>query len=85
VVSRLTAAGGAAVVSYTGLVARSPREGYWLVYPRLDMGTCVEIRQEDTVHTERLPPERSPFGSLGLLRTQFRRFIQSRDHKGAVV
>lgn len=53
------------VISYTGLVQRSPRDGYWLIYPTLDMRLSVEISQQDILHTEELPPERSPFGSLG--------------------
>lgn len=29
------------------------------------MNRCVEIQESDIVHAEQLPPERSPFGSLG--------------------
>lgn len=63
IAARLAGSGG--VICYTGLVARSSREGYWLINLRLDMSLSVEVRQEDIVHTEHLPPERSPFGSLG--------------------
>ena len=53
------------VTSYIGLLGRSPREGYWLLYLSLDMSHSVEISEADIVHSEQLPPERSPFGSLG--------------------
>jgi len=53
------------LTSYTGLLGRSPKEGYWLLYATLDMSLSVEIREEDIVHSERLPPDKSPFGSLG--------------------
>jgi hypothetical protein len=53
------------LTSYTGLLGRSPKEGYWLLYLTLDMSTSVEIREEDIVHSEQLPPDQSPFGSLG--------------------
>ncbi len=53
------------LTSYTGLLGRSPKDGYWLLYLTLDMSTSVEIREEDIVHSEQLPPNISPFGSLG--------------------
>ena len=74
IAARLAASGG--VVCYTGLVARSSREGHWLIYLRLDMGLSVEVRQEDIVHTEHLSPEKSPFGSLGGSRVYVRKGSQ---------
>jgi hypothetical protein len=68
ILSRLKSATGnlpAGVTSYTGLLGRSSRDGYWLLYTNLSMSRSVEIREEDIVHSEQLPPERSPFGSLG--------------------
>jgi hypothetical protein len=67
IVAKLKASGTPPVglASYTGLLGRGYREGYWLLYLNLDMSRCVEMREEDIVHTEQLPPERSPFGSLG--------------------
>jgi hypothetical protein len=53
------------LTSYIGLLGRSPKDGYWLLYLTLDMSTSVEIREEDIVHSEQLPPDQSPFGSLG--------------------
>jgi hypothetical protein len=53
------------LTSYIGLLGRSPKAGYWLLYLTLDMSTSVEIREEDIVHSEQLPPDKSPFGSLG--------------------
>jgi len=47
------------LTSYTGLLRRSPKEGYWLLYPSLDMSLSVEIREEDIVHSEQLPPDQS--------------------------
>jgi hypothetical protein len=53
------------VTSYTGLLGRSPKEGYWLLYLTLDMTLSVEVREEDIVHSDQLSPDKSPFGSLG--------------------
>jgi hypothetical protein len=53
------------LTSYVGILGRSPREGYWLLYRTLDMSQCVEIREEDIVHSEVLSADKSPFGSLG--------------------
>jgi hypothetical protein len=53
------------VTSYIGLLGRSSKEGYWLLYLSLDMTQSVEISEADIVHSEQLPAERSPFGSLG--------------------
>ena len=47
------------------LLGKSPKEGYWLLYPTLDMSQSVEINEADIVHPEQLLPDRSPFGSLG--------------------
>ena len=55
----------AGVTSYVGLLGRSSKEGYWLVYLTLDMSLSVEIAEADIVHSEQLPPDKSPFGSLG--------------------
>jgi hypothetical protein len=55
----------AGLTSYVGLLGRSSKEGKWLLYLTLDMSRHVEIREEDIVHSEQLPPERSPFGTLG--------------------
>jgi hypothetical protein len=67
IISRLAAPGQTptGLISFTGLLARSSKEGYWLLYPSLDMSRCIELRAEDVVHSEPLSPERSPFGSLG--------------------
>src|SRR5215469_9292404 len=53
------------VTSFTGLLGKSPRAGYWLLYLSLDMNRAVEIREEDIIHSEQLAPDKSPFGSLG--------------------
>jgi hypothetical protein len=53
------------LTSFTGLLGRSTKPGRWLLYPSLDMSLSVEIAEEDIVHSERLPAEQSPFGSLG--------------------
>jgi len=68
IMSRLKQAPGHApvgVTTYIGLLGRSQKEGYWLLYLTLDMSQWVEINEADIVHSEQLPPERSPFGSLG--------------------
>ena len=74
-VSRLTSAGSepGGVTAFVGLLGRSPKEGYWLLYLGLDMNRYIEIRGEDVVHSETLTPERSPFGSLGGTRLYVKR------------
>jgi hypothetical protein len=53
------------VTSFVGLLGRSPKQGYWLLYLTLDMTKSVEIQETDIIHSEQLPPDKSPFGSLG--------------------
>jgi hypothetical protein len=68
ILSKLRSAPGqapAGVTSFTGLLGKSSKEGYWLLYLSLDMSRSVEIKETDIVHTEQLPADRSPFGSLG--------------------
>jgi hypothetical protein len=79
VISRLKSGAGGAptgLISYVGLTAQSSRPGYWVLYLTLDMSRSVEIREEDIVHSEELPPERSPFGSLGGTRVFVRQDAQ---------
>jgi hypothetical protein len=54
-----------AITCYSGILGRSTTQGLWVLYLRLDMSAYLEIREEDIVSTQPLPPERSPFGSLG--------------------
>lgn len=67
IVSKLKATGTppGGLASYTGLLGRSSKDGHWVLYLNLDMSRYVEVREDDIVHAEQLPPERSPFGSLG--------------------
>jgi hypothetical protein len=53
------------VTSFVGLLGRSPKQGYWLLYLTLDMTKSVEIQETDIIHSEQLPADKSPFGSLG--------------------
>ena len=53
------------VTSYVGLLGRSPKDGYWLLYLSLDMTQWVEISEADIVYSEQLTADRSPFGGLG--------------------
>jgi len=54
------------VAVYRGLVRATPGDDTsYDLYPTLDMRTCLRIRREDVLHLEDLPPERSPFGTLG--------------------
>src|SRR5215213_8533909 len=57
--------GSAGLTTFVGLLGRSPKAGRWLLYLGLDMTVYVEIKEEDIVHSEQLPPDKSPFGSLG--------------------
>jgi hypothetical protein len=53
------------LVSYVGLLGRSPKPDSCLLYLNLDMSRTVEIAKSDIVHAEKLSPEKSPFGGLG--------------------
>lgn len=53
------------VTSFVGLLGRSPKPGYWLLYLSLDMSRSVEIDEADIIHTEQLSADQSPFGGLG--------------------
>ena len=79
ILARLVGASAQAPVgltSYVGLLGRSPKEGHWLLYLGLDMSVHIEIREEDIVHSEQLPPDRSPFGSLGGTRVYVKKGAQ---------
>jgi hypothetical protein len=68
IIARLVSGSSQAPVgltSFVGLLRRSATPGRWLLYPSLDMNLSVEIAEEDIVHSEPLPAEKSPFGSLG--------------------
>jgi hypothetical protein len=68
IVDRLRSKPGEApsgLVSYVGLLGRSPKPDSVRLYPNLDMGRSVDIAKSDIVHAEKLSPEKSPFGSLG--------------------
>src|SRR5215213_8150441 len=68
IVARMSGGPGqlpAGVTQFVGLLARSSTPGYWLLYATLDMSRTIEVREEDIFHHEQLPPEKSPFGSLG--------------------
>jgi hypothetical protein len=66
----------AGLTSFVGLLGRSPRPGYWLLYLNLDMSRSVEIAESDIVHAEKLSPEQSPFGGLGGTRVFVKRGAQ---------
>ncbi|MGH7459976.1 MAG: hypothetical protein ACREMA_02970 [Longimicrobiales bacterium] len=58
--------GGAGVITYVGLLRQNPSDDdLYDLYLNLDMRSCLQIRKEDVVHWENLPPEKSPLGSLG--------------------
>src|SRR5260370_5886733 len=68
ILARLQSGSGqtpAGVTSFVGLLGRSPRQGAWLLYLTLDMTKSVEIQETDIIHSEQLPADQSPFGSLG--------------------
>jgi len=67
ILSRLkgTAQTPTGVASFVGLLGRSPKPGYWLLYLSMDMSRTVEIAEDDIVHSEQLTSDQSPFGSLG--------------------
>jgi hypothetical protein len=50
--------------SFVGLLSRSSKEGYWLLYPSLDMSRVVEIKEEDIVHTEQLSDLSDPMWTI---------------------
>lgn len=54
------------VTTYVGLLRQNPEDpNSYQLYQTLDMGACLHIQKDDVVHIEELPPDRSPFGSLG--------------------
>src|SRR5438552_415081 len=54
------------VTVYVGLLRQSPSDDdEYELYLSLDMRSCLRIRKEDVAHWEDLPPDKSPFGSLG--------------------
>ncbi|MDQ3698225.1 MAG: hypothetical protein M3373_09395 [Gemmatimonadota bacterium] len=68
-VKQLTSGTGEApegVTTYVGLLRQSPSDEniYW-VYLSLDMRSCLHVQKADVLHWEDLPPDKSPFGSLG--------------------
>ena len=68
IVARLLSGSASApegLTSFSGLLGRSTKPGRWLLYPSLDMSVSVEFAEEDIVHSEQIPAEKSPFGSLG--------------------
>jgi hypothetical protein len=68
-VKRLTSGSGdtpEGVTTYVGLLRESPSdESVYLVYLSLDMRSCLHVQKSDVLHWEDLPPDKSPFGSLG--------------------
>jgi hypothetical protein len=54
------------VRTYVGLIRQSPSDpNVYHLYLTLDMGSSLHIQKQDVVHLEDLPPDQSPFGSLG--------------------
>jgi hypothetical protein len=45
------------VTSFVGLLGRSSKPGYWLLYLSLDMSRSVEIKEDDIVQSEPLPSD----------------------------
>src|SRR6476660_5095 len=61
------------VTIYTGLLRKKPdHEDVYQLYRSLDMRAYLEIQKEDVLHWEDLPPDKSPFGSLGGVRCYVR-------------
>jgi hypothetical protein len=53
------------ITCLSGILGKSSKAGYSVLYLGLDMTERAEIRDEDILFSEPLPPERSPFGTLG--------------------
>jgi hypothetical protein len=75
-VEKLSAAKGgtpAGVTTYVGLLRESPADNTaYHLYLTLDMGSYLQIQKDDVLHLENLPPDKSPFGSLGGARVYVR-------------
>jgi hypothetical protein len=91
IVSKLTEGELRGVATFSGLLGKSSKAGYWLLYLDLGMTRSVECREEDIVHSEKLPPEQSPFGSLGGTRIYLKKGAEvtttrtvSQTHKAGV-
>jgi hypothetical protein len=63
----------AGLAVYVGLLTRGSSEGRWRLYLDLGMTRSLECRDEDIVHSEKLPADQSPFGSLGGTRVYMRK------------
>jgi hypothetical protein len=63
-------------VVLTGLLGRSAKEGYWRLYFSSTLERYAEVKEEDVLHSEKIPQERSPFAGIGATRVWIKRSAQ---------
>ena len=51
-------------VALEGLLGRSIREGYWRLYFSSGLERYAEFKEEDVLHSEKIPQEQLPFAGL---------------------
>jgi hypothetical protein len=60
-------------VSLTGLLGRSAKEGYWRLYFSSTLERYAEFKEEDVLHSVKIPQEQPPFAGLEATRVWLRR------------
>src|SRR5829696_1386386 len=60
-------------VALEGLLGRSIREGYWRLYFSSDLERYAEFKEEDVLHSEKIPQEQLPFAGLQATKVWLRR------------
>jgi hypothetical protein len=61
-----------AMVALEGLLGRSIREGYWRLYFSSGLERYAEFKEEDVLHSEKIPQEQLPFAGLQATRVRLR-------------
>jgi hypothetical protein len=55
-----------------GLLGRSAREGHWRLYLTSNLSEYAEFKEEDLVHTEKIPPDQPPLVGVEATRVWLR-------------
>jgi hypothetical protein len=59
-------------VTLAGLLGRSPREGSWRLYFSSILERYAEFKEEDVLHSVKIPREQSPFAGIEATRVWIR-------------
>jgi hypothetical protein len=60
-------------VALAGLLGRSAKEGYWRLYFSSSLKRYVEFKEEDVLHSVKIPKEQPPFAGLEATRVWLKR------------